>query len=293
MGHIFVSYSHKDKEYVHKLQEILQSEGFEVWIDDRIDFGDEWPMVIQEQLDACDVFILVASENAYRSKWVQKEVTRAQRINKPFFPILLSGDAWLSIESTQYADLRENKTLPEDFFKRINEYTERKFNETLVEVWITENWPAYINEVHKFMFRYPENGKITHKADSHVRIELPRLEGTNLSEKYLTIDWTNSEHCSPLTDYWYPNMVDMVQRRKVKINDLIFLKEMDSEGGAGSYLDRICYSISRSNLCVSITINMFFHAHGNYYPSLIPRLDWDTEMMIGTLVANTFAWLGD
>ena len=206
---------------------------------------------------------------------------------------MLSGDAWLSIESTQYADLRENKSLPEEFFNRLSKCTERKFNETLFEVWITENWPTYVSEDNKFMFRYPEDGKITHKTDSHIHIALPRLEGTNLSEKYLTIDWTNSEHCSPLMDNWYPDMVDMVQRRKVKINDLIFLKERDSEGAAGSYLDRICYSISRPNLCVSLTINILFHAHGNYYPSLIPRLDWDTEMMIGTLVANTFAWLDD
>ena len=46
MGHIFISYSHKDKDYIHRLQDALQAEGFEVWIDDRIDFGDEWPMVI-------------------------------------------------------------------------------------------------------------------------------------------------------------------------------------------------------------------------------------------------------
>lgn len=46
MGHIFISYSHKDLSYIHKLAEALVNEGFEVWIDDRIDYGDEWPMVI-------------------------------------------------------------------------------------------------------------------------------------------------------------------------------------------------------------------------------------------------------
>ena len=89
MGHIFISYSHKDAAYVHSLREKLIFEGYEVWIDDRIDYGDEWPMVIQEHLDTCDAFILIATESAYKSRWVQKEVTRAQRINKPFFPLLL------------------------------------------------------------------------------------------------------------------------------------------------------------------------------------------------------------
>ena len=125
MGHIFISYSHDDKDYVHKLQDDLQREGFHVWIDDRIDYGEEWPMVIQEQLDACDALILVASKNSYKSKWVQKEVTRAQRIGKPFFPLLLSGTPWLSIESTQYADVTGGMMPPEKFYERLAGVTPR------------------------------------------------------------------------------------------------------------------------------------------------------------------------
>ncbi|MCJ7435410.1 MAG: SUMF1/EgtB/PvdO family nonheme iron enzyme, partial [Anaerolineales bacterium] len=122
---IFISYSHKNKEYVHKLQEALQSKGFVVWIDDRIDYGDEWPMVIQDRLDECDAFILIATEDSYKSKWVQKEVTRAQRTNKPFFPLLLSGDPWLSIESTQYIDVTDNSLPTEKFYARLAGVTTR------------------------------------------------------------------------------------------------------------------------------------------------------------------------
>lgn len=296
MGYIFVSYSHKDKEFVHNLHKDLENEGFEVWIDDRIDFGDEWPIVIQEKLDACDAFILVASENAYKSKWVQKEVTRAQRIDKPFFPILLQGEAWLSIETTQYADVRWGKSLTNDFYNRLSVSVERKYSETLHEVWITGDWPVYVNNKYKFMFYYPPEGKIKSETNNHIRIDLPALEGTDLREKYLTIDAVENEgdsDCAPLTKKWSPGMDDTVQKRKVRINDYVFLKESDGEGGAGSYLQCISYSISRLNLCVSIAINLFFSAHGNYYPLIIPRLDKDTEIMVATLVANTFKWLDD
>jgi hypothetical protein len=126
MGHIFISYSHKDKAYVHKLQEALQKEGFEVWVDDRIDYGDEWPMIIQESLDECMAFILVATQNSYKSKWVQKEVARAQRLNKPFFPLLFGGPIWLSIESTQYVDVRNGSLPPEKFYKRLEGVVSRK-----------------------------------------------------------------------------------------------------------------------------------------------------------------------
>ena len=61
----------------------------------------------------------------YKSKWVQKEVTRAQRINKPFFPLLLSGNPWLSIESTQYVDVRDKSLPPERFYKRLSSVTPR------------------------------------------------------------------------------------------------------------------------------------------------------------------------
>jgi hypothetical protein len=119
MGHIFISYSHRDKDYVHSLQKALQKEGFEVWIDDRIDYGTEWPKVIQKHLDQCDAFIVVVSENAYESKWVQNELARAGRKKKPFFPLLLQGDPWLSVEATQYVDVTDGSLPDERFYQRL------------------------------------------------------------------------------------------------------------------------------------------------------------------------------
>ncbi|MGA7192350.1 MAG: SUMF1/EgtB/PvdO family nonheme iron enzyme [Anaerolineales bacterium] len=155
MGYIFISYSHKDRDYVHKLQDALQTEGFEVWIDDRIDYGDEWLMVIQDQLDACDAFVVVASENSYKSKWVQKEVTRAQRINKPFFPLLLSGNPWLSIESTQYVDVKDKSLPPERFYKRLAKVTYR--NQLLNKVEpVIESKPVVSDDNELDLFRFME-----------------------------------------------------------------------------------------------------------------------------------------
>lgn len=125
MGHIFISYSHKDKDYVHKLQEAIQNEGFEVWIDDRIDFGTTWPKVIQKNLDECDAFIVVMTENAYESEWVQNEVTRAKRKKKPFFALLLRGDTWLAFEAIQYENINEGKLPTKKFYDSIARVTPR------------------------------------------------------------------------------------------------------------------------------------------------------------------------
>lgn len=116
MGHIFISYSHKDTEYVHALADRLQSMGFPVWIDSRLDYGSQWPHAIQKYLDSCDAFILIMSPSAFASDWVQSELQRAKRKRKPIFPLLLEGDeTWLSVESTQYYDVR-NRKLPDDEF---------------------------------------------------------------------------------------------------------------------------------------------------------------------------------
>ncbi|MGB8981249.1 MAG: toll/interleukin-1 receptor domain-containing protein, partial [Anaerolineales bacterium] len=95
MGHIFISYSHKDSSYVRKLAATLEEEGFEIWIDDRIHYGSEWPRVVTRNLDASDGVIVVLSNNSYESDMVQNEVARAREKKKPIFPLLLSGDNWL------------------------------------------------------------------------------------------------------------------------------------------------------------------------------------------------------
>jgi hypothetical protein len=107
MGHIFISYSHKDTDYAHGLADHLKGMGFDVWIDERLDYGSQWPQEIQKQLDSCDAFILIMTPRSFTSEWVQSELQRAKRKLKPIFPLLLEGDEpWLSVESTQYYDVR-------------------------------------------------------------------------------------------------------------------------------------------------------------------------------------------
>jgi len=117
MKHIFISYSHKDTEYSHKLADLLREEGFEVWIDARLDYGSTWPQEIQKQLDSCSAFIIVMTPRAYASDWVQNELNRAKRLGKPIFPLLLEGDGpWLSVESTQFVDVTGGKMPDEKLF---------------------------------------------------------------------------------------------------------------------------------------------------------------------------------
>jgi hypothetical protein len=116
MGHIFISYSRTDTEYAHGLADVLQSKGLDVWIDARLDYGSQWPLELQKQLDSCAAFIVIMTPRSFASEWVQSELQRARRKLKPIFPLLLEGDEpWLSVESTQFYDVRGGK-LPDARF---------------------------------------------------------------------------------------------------------------------------------------------------------------------------------
>jgi hypothetical protein len=124
MGHIFISYSHTDADYAQKLSQALQGEGMEVWIDERLDYGSQWPFEIQKQLDSCSAFILIMSPRSFASDWVQSELQRAKRKRKPIFPLLLEGDEpWLSVESTQYYDVRGADLPDQKFFSALKHTT--------------------------------------------------------------------------------------------------------------------------------------------------------------------------
>ena len=127
MGHIFISYSHKDIGYAQKLVRALEQEGFSPWVDERLDYGSQWPLELQEHLDTCEAFIVLMTPSSLASEWVQSELSRAKRKNKPIFPLLLEGDeTWLSVESTQYVDVRSGNLPPEKFYLQLAGVTPRR-----------------------------------------------------------------------------------------------------------------------------------------------------------------------
>jgi DNA-binding response OmpR family regulator len=120
-GHVFVSYSHRDGDFTHKLAEEMERHQIPVWIDDRIDYGTRWPHVIQEKIDSCKAFVLIMSDNARASDWVNNELTYAIGKGKKVFPLLLKGETWLAVASIQYVNVRNRKLPDESFYKTLLE----------------------------------------------------------------------------------------------------------------------------------------------------------------------------
>jgi len=119
MPHIFISYSHKDKEYACLLANELGKHGIEYWMDDRIDYGTQWPRIIQQNIESCAAVIVIMSTNAFDSNWVLNEVAFAQQERKTIFPVLLEGKSWVSLASSQYVDVRDGRLPPQSYFDAV------------------------------------------------------------------------------------------------------------------------------------------------------------------------------
>ncbi|CAG0953023.1 hypothetical protein ANAEL_00174 [Anaerolineales bacterium] len=89
-GQIFISYSRVDTEFVTRLITDLTRQGLNIWMDQRnIGAGQRWDSVIQDALEACDLFMIVLSPHSVESENVLDELSFAINSNKRIIPILL------------------------------------------------------------------------------------------------------------------------------------------------------------------------------------------------------------
>jgi internalin A len=100
---VFISYSHHDDaakdQLVLKLK-VLQTAGLvEYWVDRDLTAGEEWNRGIREQLETMDVFVLLVSDHALISKYIDTvEITRAlerrEQGTAEVVPVILHRCQW-------------------------------------------------------------------------------------------------------------------------------------------------------------------------------------------------------
>ncbi len=92
MTHVFISYSRRDSVYMRQLTEQLLSRGFNVWMDESVDYGEDWWRAISRAIREASAVIVIMTPESDKSRWVQREITLADELGKPTFPLLLEGD---------------------------------------------------------------------------------------------------------------------------------------------------------------------------------------------------------
>ncbi|MCK6578224.1 MAG: TIR domain-containing protein [Anaerolineae bacterium] len=125
MAHVFISYSKQDIEFARRLRRMLENAGFPVWMDETALVPSErWWRRIEENIRACDSFIVVMSPNSQSSDWVEREVLLAERLRKPIFPVLLAGEPWSRLANIQFVPIPDDAgaALPEDLIAGLSRY---------------------------------------------------------------------------------------------------------------------------------------------------------------------------
>lgn len=93
---IFISYSRKDGlDYSYNIAKYFIEKGYECFIDQisYLNPGKELPLTIQRAIRKCQAFIIVGSDGACQSKFVEREIELFLRSgsNKPMIPISFEG----------------------------------------------------------------------------------------------------------------------------------------------------------------------------------------------------------
>ncbi|HWA35641.1 MAG TPA: toll/interleukin-1 receptor domain-containing protein [Cyclobacteriaceae bacterium] len=90
---IFISHSSADKKFVRKLKDDLKENDFETWVDeDELNLGDTLSEKLDEALEGSSHFIVVLSQAAIKSEWVQYELQKALKqndslVNRKIIPV--------------------------------------------------------------------------------------------------------------------------------------------------------------------------------------------------------------
>ena len=151
-----------------------------------------------------------------------------------------------------------------------------------------DDWLTFTNQTYGFLFKYPPQGTIAGGGnDNFTRIDLPFVQGTNLSEKYLEmVVVENADPCqSPLATQ---SMLETSET--VVVNGISFLKQTGQDGGAGNLHQWVAYSTIKENACVSLDFILHSLNPGNF-PTPPPVFDYALESAVFGQMVSTFTWL--
>jgi len=123
--YMFISYSHMDAEEVFPIIGQFHNQGYNVWYDEGIEPGIEWPEEIGKALNASSLFVVFITPNSVASENVRNEINFALKKKSPFIAIYLCETTLtygLQLQIGSKQDIRKY-LLDEDSFQRKYRYS--------------------------------------------------------------------------------------------------------------------------------------------------------------------------
>ena len=116
-SHVFISYSHKDSDFVHDtLKTNLPLEKFDLWIDEeRLHAGEKWRDEIENAIRTALAVIVIITPDSKASEYVTYEWAFAWGAGIPVIPILLKDtELHKQLENLHHLDFTNRQARPWD-----------------------------------------------------------------------------------------------------------------------------------------------------------------------------------
>jgi hypothetical protein len=92
---IFISYSSKDRQIVHKYAKFLEDYGYKVWYDAKGLYGGvKFAGEIADAIESSKLFVFFSSENSNKSEWTKGEIFLAQKFKKKILPVRIDDSEY-------------------------------------------------------------------------------------------------------------------------------------------------------------------------------------------------------
>ena len=86
---VFISYSRKDSDFAHRLDNAFREKEMEVWVDyEDIPLSVDWWEEIEAGIEGANVFVFIISPDSVASDICRREIDHALQHNKRFIPVL-------------------------------------------------------------------------------------------------------------------------------------------------------------------------------------------------------------
>lgn len=118
MARIFISYSRADRQFIDQFIPLIRRVygNDSVWFDDDIHGGVDWWQMILNEIEKCDIFVYLISNESLESPYCQAELREALRLKKQILPVIvrrlnpaypgkIEDDLAVVLRRTHYVDM--------------------------------------------------------------------------------------------------------------------------------------------------------------------------------------------
>jgi len=162
---------------VLKLEAALKASGAEVWVDHSgVRGGDNLPKRISDALEWCDTVLLIWSETARQSHWVELEWTNGISLKKTIIPCLLSQVQLPGILVNRlYVDFRSIDQGLVELLRalQLERSSKTKFSEIPTQKQIDDRFPATEIKDRRIDSAVPSQAEVGQRLDLLVQVRFP------------------------------------------------------------------------------------------------------------------------